>query len=92
MKTNKEIAQLLFEKQEDFETIVRAMNLSTKEFFDWVFNTERNLTQMYWTMGYLGMNQLLNPKSAAEELHGFCTENKKEILENFNYKFNVSTD
>lgn len=89
MKSNKEIAKLLFDRQEEFEPIIRAMNLDKIDFLEWMLNTDRNEVQSFWVMGFLGMDQVLNPKSAGVELHDFCTINRKEILEFYNLKFHV---
>lgn len=91
MKSNKEIAKLLFDRQEDFEPVIRAMNMGKIDFLEWIFNTDRNESQMFWTMGFLGMEQTLNPKSAGVELHDFCTINRKDILEFYNLKYHVTS-
>jgi len=90
MKNSQEIAQLLWENQEDFEPIVRSLHLPLPDFLEWMMNTDRNEYQTYWVMGRIGMEQYLNPKPAGEEFHSIISENKQEILKHFNSKFNVT--
>jgi len=90
MKSNQEIAQLLWENQEDFEPIVRSLHLPLPDFLTWMMNTDRNTNQTFWVMGKIGVEQLLNPISAGEELHSLIQNNKQEILKHFNSKFNVT--
>jgi len=90
MKTPQEIAQLLWENQEDYEPIIRSIHLPLLDFLEWMMNTDRNINQTYWVMGKIGIEQLLNPISAGEELHLHIQNNKQEILKHFNAKFHVA--
>jgi len=89
MKTSKEIAKLLFDRQEDFEPVIRALHLDIIDFLSWMLEDTKNEYQSYWVMGYLGIDMNRNPRKAGESLHNFITINRSEILEFFNFKFKL---
>jgi hypothetical protein len=89
MKTNKEIANLLLNRQEDFEPLIRAMNYTSSEFCEWMFSNTKREHQSYYVIGYLGMEWYSNDKKSAKKFHEFAIINRAGILEHYNQKFRL---